>query len=162
MVTDSPATLRGLKILVSAVRFRPWPYSHLVSFNYLQSDHSAIQVGFRLYLPELCYFCDAWCIRLVNEEALALRSSKRVMTLPQFHYTQQRQKYSQAASDFSLTQVFLVKLIEWVYVGVEQLWHYSCANVYNHCAERAGAGGSSHRQSNSDFAFTFRVSIRGF
>src|SRR5262249_34261995 len=38
MVTHSPATARGLKILVSAVRFCPWPYPLSLEFNQLQAS----------------------------------------------------------------------------------------------------------------------------
>src|SRR5438034_11505350 len=42
MVTHSPGTVRGLKILVSAVRFCPWPYPLSLKFNQLDPLRSRL------------------------------------------------------------------------------------------------------------------------
>jgi hypothetical protein len=49
MMTDSPGTIPELKILVSAVRFRPWPHSGLKHFNRLQALRSWLNSIFAGY-----------------------------------------------------------------------------------------------------------------
>src|SRR6266542_6142133 len=57
MVTHSLGTVSGLKILVSAVRFCPWPHFPSLEFNQLQALRSRL-IPYRLFtLKLLCSFC---------------------------------------------------------------------------------------------------------
>jgi hypothetical protein len=49
MVSDSPATVRGLKILVSAVRFCPWPHFPPLEINELEITRPRPKPEIRLY-----------------------------------------------------------------------------------------------------------------
>jgi len=52
MVTHSPGTVRGLKILVSAVRFCPWPYPLPLGFNQLDPLRSRLSSIFSFYFAK--------------------------------------------------------------------------------------------------------------
>jgi hypothetical protein len=72
MVTHSLGTVRGLKILVSAVQSRPWPHFSLLYFNALQKHESPLIAHFQVY----------FAITLLVPSGLAHCFGKGTLTAP--------------------------------------------------------------------------------